>query len=77
MSKKIWECRIGEIDTDELPKGSDLPMRKAIAEAYKYITGKEPDFIFSGWGAQLSEPQRAVVENRLPEGESEMERGRR
>ena len=41
-------------------------MRQAVAEAYRKITGHEPDFIFSGWGAQLTEPERAVVEDRMP-----------
>jgi len=61
---KIWSCKIGE--TNDLPHGADLPMRIAIAEAYTRITGKTPDFIFSGWGAELTEAERAVVEDRSP-----------
>jgi len=41
-------------------------MRQAVADAYKAQTGVEPVFIFSGWGASLTEAERAVVENRLP-----------
>jgi len=63
---KIWECKIGEIDSQFLPRGSDLPMREAVARAYREITGRDPDFIFSGWGAELTEGECAVVENRLP-----------
>lgn len=63
---KIWYCKIGECEQADLDKwnGADLPMREAIARAYKEVTGKEPDFIFSGWGAELTEPERAVVEDR-------------
>lgn len=61
---KIWQCKIGEVDASKLPSGADLPMRKAIARAYKEITGEDPQFIFSGWGAELTEDERAVVEDR-------------
>lgn len=58
---KIWSCKIGEVDADLLPDGADFPMRMAIAEAYQRITGKEPNFIFSGWGAELTNPERCAV----------------
>ncbi len=61
----IWYCKIGETK-GKLPMGSDAPMRMAVRKAYGEITGGEPSFIFSGWGAELTEPERAVVENRLP-----------
>jgi hypothetical protein len=61
---KIWECKIGEVNS--VARGADYPMRQAVADAYKAITGVEPVFIFSGWGASLTEAERAVVENRLP-----------
>lgn len=63
---KIWECQIGECEEIELPRGADMPMRLAVARAYKEITGKDPEFIFSGWGSELSEIRLAVVENREP-----------
>ena len=44
---KIWWCKIGEV--------TDLPPRQAVCEAYLKITGKEPTFLFSGWGAELSQ----------------------
>jgi hypothetical protein len=70
MKTKIWYCKIGECTEEELhriyPHGADLPMRRAVEKAYLEITGKEADFTFSGWGAELSEPERAVVENREP-----------
>jgi hypothetical protein len=61
---KIWECKIGE--TSAIPDGADAPMRQAVAQAYREIAGRDPDFIFSGWGARLKEAERAVVENREP-----------
>ena len=58
---KIWSCKIGEIY--ELPSGgADAPMREAVRRAYIEITGKEPDFCFSGWGAELTVNEREVVE---------------
>jgi hypothetical protein len=62
---RIWSCKIGE--TYSVPHGADLPMRQAVAKAYRELTGEEPDFIFSGWGAELTESERAVVEDRLPD----------
>jgi hypothetical protein len=61
-----WYCKIGEIPRGLLPDNSDLPMREAITRAYREITGRDLVFIFSGWGAELIEPERAVVENRAP-----------
>ena len=67
----IWTCKIGG-DVANFPHGgADLPMRKAIAHAYRELTGCEPEFLFSGWGGTLTEPERAVVENRLPSLEYE------
>lgn len=60
-----WSCKIGETD-NPLPDGADHPMRQAICRAYRELTGEEPDFLFSGWGAKLTESERAVVENRVP-----------
>lgn len=42
-------------------------MRRAVEEAYRELTGDDPTFVFSGWGAQLDEGERAVVEDREPE----------
>jgi hypothetical protein len=63
---KVWYCKVGEVSRDDLPKGSDAPMRDAVVVRYERITGREPDFIFSGWGATLTEAERAVVEDRPP-----------
>jgi len=64
MTTKIWECKIGEVHS--VAGGADYLMRQAVADAYKAQTGVEPVFIFSGWGASLTEAERAAVENRLP-----------
>ncbi|MCL4715515.1 MAG: hypothetical protein KJZ75_11440 [Hyphomonadaceae bacterium] len=63
---KIWTCKIGEVPSAALPDGADAPMRDAVARAYAAVTGEEPLFIFSGWGGELDESERAVVENREP-----------
>jgi hypothetical protein len=57
---KIWDCKIGEVDS--VPSGADLPMRLAVAEAYRKVTGRDPLFIFSGWGAELDPIEREIVE---------------
>lgn len=62
----IWFCKIGEVDNSKVPRGADGPMREAVERAYQEITGEESEFLFSGWGAELTEGERAVVENRLP-----------
>jgi hypothetical protein len=64
VSGRIWKCKIGEVAFT--PRGADAPMREAVARAYKELTGEEPVFIFSGWGAELTEGERAVVEDRPP-----------
>ncbi len=60
----IWGCKIGTEKV--LPPGSDLPMRKAVEKAFREITGHDPEFVFSGWNMELTEPELAVVEDRLP-----------
>jgi len=65
MIERVWKCKIGG-QADMLPMGADSPMRKAIRAAYLELTGCEPEFIFSGWAAKLTEGERAVVENREP-----------
>lgn len=63
---KMWSCQIGEIDDSRLPDEAESTMRAAVAVAYENLIGRDADFIFSGWGHQLGEAERAVVENRLP-----------
>jgi hypothetical protein len=61
MKTKIWTCKIGEVDAENLPHDADWPMRRAIYEAYKKITGKDPEFIFSGWGGELTPEERSFI----------------
>ena len=63
---KIWTCKIGECDESDLRSGSDLPMRRAVEKAYAEVTLLTPAFIFSGWAGELTEGERAVVEDREP-----------
>ena len=57
---KIWTCKIGEVTN--MPAGGDAPLRNAVAKAYRELTGQDDDFIFSGWGGELTEGERALVE---------------
>lgn len=66
---KVWSCKIGECDAALLPDGADAPMRAAVESAYRELTGFDAAFNFSGWGAELDESERAVVENREPSEE--------
>lgn len=61
MKKKIWTCKIGEVCDHKLPPGSDLPMRQAIKKAYYELTGEWPEFVFSGWGGELTDVEREVA----------------
>lgn len=63
---QIWSCKIGECPEASLPIAADSPMRDAVAEAYTRITGHAPTFIFSGWNDDLTEEERAVHEDRIP-----------
>lgn len=64
QQEQIWTCTVGGV-AGQLPLGADSPMRDAVQAAFQRITGNCPEFTFSGWGAKLTEPQRAVVENRM------------
>jgi hypothetical protein len=51
-ARNVWSCKIGA--ARPLVDDADLPMRRAVMEAYKVITGQRPDFVFSGWDANLT-----------------------
>ena len=59
----IWGCKIGlkKGTVISLPGGSDAPMRQAVEEAFKSITGLDADFCFSGWGEKLTQVEELVV----------------
>src|SRR3989304_2556216 len=61
MKDNGWACKIGFADFSALPNGADSPMRKAVREAFLKLTGREPDFILSGWSARLTKVEREVV----------------
>lgn len=65
----IWSCKIGECGHDTLPDGADAPMRQAVQRAYVALTGKDPQFTFSGWGASLTPGQRQIVNEEVGSGE--------
>ena len=62
--ENAWECKIGG-DNIILPLGADLPMRIAIQKAFIEVTGIEPEYCFSGWGASLTKMERDVVNDEI------------
>lgn len=64
MAGKIWKCKIGEVEEDDMPEGADRPMRQAVIEAYEELTGEAPRFAFTGWGGALSETEQKIIESR-------------
>ena len=57
----IWSCKIGCMGIINLPSGADWPMRLAVSKAYYDITGKYPDFIFSGWSGVLTSSEEEFL----------------
>lgn len=57
----VWSCKIGFL-RGSLPDGADWPMRRAVEQAFEALLNQWPDFIFSGWGAELTETERAALE---------------
>lgn len=60
----IWECKVGIRPGQKviLPGGSDFPMRDAIEKAFKDVTGLDAEFCFSGWGAELTQSEKNVLD---------------
>jgi len=52
VSKKLeyWMCIIGPTDRNQLPFGSDGPMRMGIKDTFSNLTGHHPNTTASGWG---------------------------
>lgn len=62
MSQRmIWFCKIGSLSNAPLPDSADLPMRDAILKAFFEVTGRQADFIFSGWSAELTPTELSVL----------------
>ena len=60
--KRVWACKVLWGLDSELPGGADGPMRVAVKEAFRTLTGRWPDMVFSGWGGQLTEAELRCVE---------------
>lgn len=65
LTGNVWECKIGFADDAALPPGADLPLRRAVRDAYVALTDTEPTFLFSGWGAQLTFTEREIVRDTM------------
>lgn len=59
--EKIWMCKIGG-PAGDIPDDADAPMRQAVEQAYREITGIDAKFTFSGWDGHLDEIERRVVD---------------
>lgn len=68
-TQRVWFCKIGVLGALPLPPAADEPMRDAVERAFRELSGVNAQFCFSGWGQELTEPELAVVENRLPNEE--------
>lgn len=58
----IWTCKVGVRGDLTLNGGADFPMRRAVVKAFIETAGHEPEFTFSGWGAELIPDEQAVVD---------------
>lgn len=62
----IWYCKVGSKNVNAvMPGGCDSPMRDAVEEEFKRITGDYPQFCFSGWGQELTAGEQAAVDNKI------------
>lgn len=59
--RQTWTCTIGNVDGVEIPNGGDAPMRRAVEQAFKAVTGEEHDACFSGWGDRFTLQQLSVI----------------
>lgn len=59
---RVWDCKIGFANGMTLPEAADAPMRQAVEKAFHDLTGRYPDFCFSGWGANLTMGERAAAQ---------------
>lgn len=68
----VWGCKIGVSDRSALPDGADSPLRQAVEDAYRELTGRNADFCFSGWGEELT-PAEAEDVRALAQTEREVQ----
>lgn len=61
----IWYCKIGQAKPI-VEQGADAPMRELVTVLYRTLTGKEPNFCFSGWQGELTAEEKAVVDGQEP-----------
>lgn len=66
MKHQVWSCKIGLLTGESVPPGMDAPLRTAVADAFRKVMGQDAGYCFSGWSAELTESELAVVENREP-----------
>ena len=64
-SGNVWFCKIGPAPS-AIPSGGDWPMRQAVQHAFNEMFGQGAQAVFSGWGGHFTEPEQAVIENRMP-----------
>lgn len=50
QKQEFWTCVIGPADRNQLPFGSDGPMKRAVQSAFYDLTGENPEVCSSGWG---------------------------
>jgi hypothetical protein len=60
-TQKVWTCKIGYAADADVPEGGDAPMRKAVEQIFRTVTGHDADFCFSGWGGELTEIEEQIV----------------
>ena len=61
MKYKVWQCKVVVPWDVELPRGFDLPPRRAVIEAIE-AKGIKVITCFSGWGSDLTEGELQIVD---------------
>lgn len=59
-NRRYWVCIIGDTDWNDLPYIADFPMRKAVCEAFKKVTGHYANDNWSGWSADKKAVDRIL-----------------
>lgn len=63
MAYRVWTCKLVIDDTKPVPMGFDQPPRHAAVAAVE-AAGFHVVSMFSGWGGQLTDIEREVVEEK-------------